>query len=148
MDSTMKKYELTEKTKELNGRTLHRIRALVAVGDDVEAGDLGGWVESETSLSQEGNAWVFGNALVYGNARLTATAHYLTIGPIGSRDSTTTFFRGKDRRIYVACGFFRGDLDAFRAAVSKTHGDNRHAKAYLAAIELAKLQIIEEAKEE
>ena len=43
--------------------------------------------------------------------------------------------------IMVACGCFRGDIDAFTANVAETHGDSSHAKAYMASIELAKLRI-------
>ena len=62
-----KKYELTNETKEYQGRVLHRIRALKDFGG-VRAGDLGGWVEKEGNLSQFGACWVYGDALVYGNA--------------------------------------------------------------------------------
>jgi len=41
-----KKYELTDETKELQGKTLHRIKALKDFGN-VRAGDLGGWIERE-----------------------------------------------------------------------------------------------------
>ena len=42
----MKKYELTDETKEFNGKTLYRIRALIDFGL-VKTGDLGGWIEKE-----------------------------------------------------------------------------------------------------
>lgn len=57
----MKKYKLTAETKVVFGRTLHRIRALVAFGN-VNAGELGGWIEKEDNLDHYGNAWVYGNA--------------------------------------------------------------------------------------
>ncbi|EHL2852761.1 hypothetical protein KCE64_005303, partial [Salmonella enterica subsp. enterica serovar Hvittingfoss] len=64
----MKKFEIiTEMTKEIFGKKLFRIRALVSF-DCVNKGDLGGWVEKEDNLSQEGNAWVFGDARVFGDA--------------------------------------------------------------------------------
>ena len=69
----MKKYELTSETKVVCGRTLHRIRALVAFGN-VEAGELGGFIEKEGNLNQSGNAWVYGDARVYGNARVSGGA--------------------------------------------------------------------------
>lgn len=62
-----KKYKLTDETKEWHGHTLHRIQALRDFGD-VEAGDLGGWVESEDNLSLGNEAWVYDYATVYGNA--------------------------------------------------------------------------------
>lgn len=46
---------------------LYRIRALKDFGD-VKAGDLGGYIESERNLSQEGNCWVSDEAKVYDNA--------------------------------------------------------------------------------
>lgn len=41
----------------------------------------------------------------------------------------------------MKCGCFNGTLEEFTAAVGKRHEDSRHAKAYLAAIKLAALQI-------
>lgn len=61
------KYKLTDETKELGGVTLHRIQALKDF-KDVKAGDLGGWVEKEENLSQEGDCWVFDDAQVFNNA--------------------------------------------------------------------------------
>ena len=46
-----------------------RIRALRDFGY-VKTGDIGGFVESERNLSQDGDCWVSGNAQVYGNARV------------------------------------------------------------------------------
>lgn len=79
----MKKYELTEETKEFCGRTLHRIKALKDFGI-IKAGELGGWVENERNLSQKGDAWVFDKACVFGNARVYGNArvaeHTLVFG--------------------------------------------------------------------
>lgn len=66
----MKKYEFTEETKIIDGVTLHRIKALIDFSDDIKAGDIGGFIESESNLSHDGNAWVYDNACVYGNARV------------------------------------------------------------------------------
>ena len=85
-----------------------------------------------------GNARVYGNAEVYGNARVYGDAHYLTISSIGSRKATTTFFRAVGGVLKVRCGCFYGTIEAFAEKVRETHGDNRHAKAYAVAIELAK----------
>ena len=166
----MKKYELTAESIVKFGRVLFRIKALVAFGD-VEEGELGGFIEKEENLDQSGNAWVSGDAQVYGNARVYGNAqvsgnawvygnaqvygnawvsgdawvfrmsHYLTVGPLGSRNDFTTFFRTKHLTIGVKCGCFKGDIDQFFEAVEKTHGNNKHARAYKAAIALAKLQI-------
>ena len=57
----MNKFELTEETIEIGVVTLHRIRALVAFRN-VEAGELGGFLEKIENLSMSGDAWVSGNA--------------------------------------------------------------------------------------
>ena len=72
----MKKYELTNETKTLAGGTvLRRIRALRDIPRfGVKAGELGGFVEEENNLSQDGDAWVFCDANVYGNAWVSGDA--------------------------------------------------------------------------
>lgn len=63
-----RKYELLQdQTIEWCGRTLYRIRALRDFGA-VHAGDVGGYIECERNLSQDGNARVYGNACVCDNA--------------------------------------------------------------------------------
>ena len=130
----MKKYELTEETTNIFGKTLHRIRATRDFSN-VHAGDLGGFIENELNLSHDRDTWVYGNALVKG------TRDIYWISCIGSRDGTTTFFRNANNGISVSCGCFYGTIDEFAAAVTKTHGDNEHAQAYRHAIEIAKLRI-------
>ena len=148
----MKKYELTEETINVFGKTLHRIRATRDFSN-VHAGDLGGFIENELNLSHDRDTWVYGNALVSGDALVSGNARVygnaLVKGPrdiywiscIGSRDGTTTFFRNANNGISVSCGCFYGTIDEFAAAVTKTHGDNEHAQAYRHAIEIAKLRI-------
>jgi hypothetical protein len=231
------KYEFTGETKDRFCRTLHRIRACRSFGN-VNAGDIGGWIEKEENLDHDGTCWVsdnacvfdtahvFGNAqvsnkamvfhdarvfddaqvseaalvfdkasvynrakvfgrawvgdssavcesarvcgrawisgrsMVYGDAwvygkanirgeaevcgeaRIQRTNHYLCISPIGRRLDMITFFRATNvNKIHVNSYWFRGDIDAFARAVQATYGNNYHAKAYTAAIELAKTQI-------
>ena len=58
-----------------NGRTLKRIRALIAItAVGVLPGQLGGYIEHENNLSHYGNAWVSDNARVSGNARVYSNA--------------------------------------------------------------------------
>lgn len=139
----MKKYELTAEFIEKWGKKLFRIKALIGFGS-VEAGELGGYVEKEDNLAQNGNAWVFDDAEVYGNARVFGNADYLLIGRIGSRFSFTTFFKNKDKGITVSCGCFLGTIAEFRAKVTDTHGNNKHAKIYNLAADMAELQILGE----
>ena len=211
----MKKYELTAEFIEKWGKKLFRIKALISFGS-VEAGELGGYVEKEDNLAQDGNAWVCGNAWVYGNAKVYGNAWVcgdaevcgnawvygnaevcdnawvygnawvcdnarvcgdaevcdnakvcdnawvcgdakvcgnawvcdnadcLLIGRIGSRLSFTTFFQNKDKGITVSCGCFLGTIAEFRAKVTDTHGNNKHAKMYNLAADMAELQILGE----
>ena len=199
----MKKYELTAEFIEKWGKKLFRIKALISFGS-VEAGELGGYVEKEDNLAQDGDAWVcddawvygnarvyddawvygdarvygnaevYGDARVYGNARVCddawvygnawvcgnarvcddawvygnawvcGNADYLLIGRIGSRFSFTTFFKNKDKGITVSCGCFLGTIAEFRAKVTDTHGNNKHAKMYNLAADMAELQILGE----
>lgn len=140
----MKKYEFTGETKTVNSLlrtiTYRRIRAKVAFGI-VEAGEVGGWIEKEENLSDDGNAWVYGNAEVSGNAKVLKTTNIFVIGPAGRRNAYTTFYRDKDNEISVRCGCFCGKLDKFLRKVSETHGANKYALVYQASVELAKMQI-------
>ena len=70
----MKKYELTsEFIIVASGIKLYRIKALISFAN-IEAGDLGGFIEKEENLNQHGDAWVYGDARVYGNARVFGDA--------------------------------------------------------------------------
>ena len=164
------KYEFTGETRALSSTTiLHRIRAVIDIPSaGVNAGDIGGWIESDSNLSNSGDAWVGGDARVSGDAwvgddarvsgsawvsddaRVVGNAHinsnkdFIIIGPIGSRSDFTTFFKNVDGIVCVRCGCFSGTVDEFLAAVQKTHGDNRFGREYRIAAELAKTHILEE----
>ena len=160
----MKKYELTEETVTVYGKTLYRIRAVRDFGS-VKTGEFGGYIEKEENLSHFGNAWVSGNAWVFdnakvyddawvcgdakvygdawvsGNAEVFNTRHFFVQGPIGSRDGYVTFYRTKDDTVEVRCGCFSGSLQKFVDRVEETHGGSRYEKEYKLAAELAKVCI-------
>lgn len=68
--NNMKKYELTNETKKVNGKTFYRIKALKDFGN-IKKGELGGYVESENILSQEGNCWIYSGATVDNGTMIT-----------------------------------------------------------------------------
>jgi len=68
------KYELTTTFIEHNGKKLYQIKALKNFGD-VYAGELGGYIEKESNLSQEGDCWVFVNAKAYDEAKVYDDAY-------------------------------------------------------------------------
>lgn len=77
-----KKYELlTDKTIQVDGHTLYRIRALRDVGI-VKAGSIGGYVESEDNLSHFGNCWVYNYAKVYENASVYNNAEVCNLASV------------------------------------------------------------------
>ena len=148
----MKKYELTEETVTVYGKTLYRIRAVRDFGS-VKTGEFGGYIEKEENLSHFGNAWICGDAKVFGNAKVSGNAwvysnaevfntrHFFVQGPIGSRDGYVTFYRTKDDTVGVRCGCFSGSLQEFVNQVEETHGGSRYEKEYKLAAELAKVCI-------
>ena len=96
----------------------------------MDASELGGWIEKESNLSQDGDAWVCGDARVYGNA------DYTTIEGFGtSFRTTTTFFRCEDKFIRVKCECFYGTIDEFRKRVKNTCG-GKIAEEYLLIADL------------
>jgi len=64
-----KKFKLGKK----EGNGLCRVIALRSFGC-VAKGEVGGFVEKEANLSQEGDAWVSGDAQVYGDAWVSGDA--------------------------------------------------------------------------
>lgn len=68
-----RKYTLTSETKVVQGHTLYRIRALKSFNTIIK-GDLGGFIESEENLYQEGTCWVYHNAMVYEEAKVSGEA--------------------------------------------------------------------------
>ena len=124
----------------------------------IKTKELGGYIEKESNLSQEGNAKVSGNAEVWGNAEVSGNAEvwgdakvsgnaevwgddYIAISPIGSRRASVTFTKDKNGNLFVTTGCFSGSIEEFEKAVKKEHGDNEHGKNYQLAIALAKAKL-------
>jgi carbonic anhydrase/acetyltransferase-like protein (isoleucine patch superfamily) len=68
------KYGFTGDTMEHCGYILQRIICLESIAYSVIKDQLGGWIEKESNLSQDGNAWVADEAKVYGNAQIQGNA--------------------------------------------------------------------------
>jgi len=63
----MKKYKMIEEG------SMFRLKALKDFAD-VKKGDVGGLIEKEANLSQDGNCWVYKNAKVYEDAQVSGNA--------------------------------------------------------------------------
>lgn len=75
----MKKFELDySSSTTYRGRTLFRIKALknftTSSGENIYKGDLGGYVQSEKNLDQNGTSWIFKGAIAMDDARVLNNA--------------------------------------------------------------------------
>lgn len=91
---------------------------------------------------------IYGKMSIPSYSKISEQNHILSIGPIGSRDDTTTFCLGDNGKIRVKCGCFDGAIDTFEKEVNEEHLGNKHWKVYKKAIEMAKIQIMESDREE
>lgn len=83
------KYEITN-IQHPEWRFLRRIRALRDIPRyGVEAGDLGGWVEKEYNLSQDGNAWVGEQATAFENSLVDEDSAVLGHARVGGKVVTS-----------------------------------------------------------
>ena len=170
----MKKYELCLNDKiTFLGRELFRIKSLISFatsnGEEISEGDLGGYIEKEENLSQDGNAWVggdakvygnakvggdakvygntwvygdakvYGNAEVYGYAKVYGDAHIFAASPIGRYAQTITFFRTNNNEIAIGFGFNLYTIQEFEEVM--TDWPESQVKVAKAVIEAAKLHI-------
>lgn len=69
-----KKYEITTNECVIDGRKFFQVKALKDFGS-VVAGKLGGYVEGEHNLSQEGSCWIEPTVVLMDNARVTDHAY-------------------------------------------------------------------------
>lgn len=67
------KYKLTENFIIQGNKKLYQIQSLKNFLD-VKVGELGGYIESEKNLSQEGDCWIYDDARVYDNAVVCGNA--------------------------------------------------------------------------
>ena len=74
LEKKSSKYTISDESIEFQNKILFRIVAQkdfnTNSGEKVHAGDIGGWVESEKNLSQEGSCWIFDNAKALDNAQV------------------------------------------------------------------------------
>ena len=67
------KFRLTDNKRKVGRTNLYQIEALKNF-NEVKAGELGGWLQTESNLSQEGDCWVGNGAVVYDAARVVGNA--------------------------------------------------------------------------
>lgn len=84
-----------------------------------------------------GKAFIRDNAEISDSCTITVTSDYFVIGPIGSENDSTTFYKS-DSGISVSCGCFYGTLEKFERKVKDRHHGTKYENQYLAAIVCAK----------
>ena len=74
-----KKYKIRKDLSyAFDGHELYRVEALKDFGN-VKKGSVGGFIEKEENLSQEGTCWIFLDAKVYDNAKVFGNAIILSL---------------------------------------------------------------------
>lgn len=69
----MSKYKITE-IEHPKYPWLHRIQAVSDVNEKVPKGTLGGFIENENNLSQEGTCWIYDDAICCENGEVKEEA--------------------------------------------------------------------------
>lgn len=147
-----KKFELTEKyvVNEL-GTKLYQIKCTKTF-EYAKKGELGGYIEREVNLSQEGNAWVSGDAQVYGDARvsgdaqvsgnacLKSNADHCGFDCFGSSNRHTHAYLTSGNTVEITCGCFRGSIEEFEKKVKNTHAGTVYENQYNAIINVIKIK--------
>ena len=141
-----KKFELTENyvVNEF-GTKLYQIKCTKTFKYAKE-GELGGYIEKEENLSQEGNAWVSGDAQVSGNARvfgdacLKSDADHCGFDCLGSSNRHTHAYLTGDNTVEITCGCFRGSIEEFEKKVKNTHDGTVYENQYNAIINVIKIK--------
>lgn len=145
------------------GLKMYQIKCTKAFGS-IKEGELGGFIEKEANLSQDGNAWVcnnaevFGDARVYGDARVSGNAwvygdawvsgdadinsddKHCGFDCFGSQNRHTHAYMTKQGTVEITCGCFRGTFDAFVRKVEETHAGTVYEKQYKAVAKLIKIK--------
>lgn len=130
MNENSKKFALTGETKIYNGVTLYRIKALKDIKKyEVVAGDLGGFVQYSSNLSQEDGSWITKDSIVMGSTILrydslvrgTVLADVEVFGRVTVFDSdvSDSVLRGCNQVIdsNISCAIFKKGVSAFGVTV-------------------------------
>lgn len=115
--SKTKRYEFTGESIQYHGKTLRQIRALVNINLLTDAGDVGGYIESEANLPQDGTGWVggtaqvFDRAEVFGNAKVGKNAHVYEFAKVSGNADVLGTARIHGSSIVTDNAVVHGDAD-------------------------------------
>ena len=130
-----KKFELLpDDTIEVFGRKHFRIKAKINFGT-VETGELGGYIEKEENLSENGDATVsddarvYGNAEVYGDAWVTSQKDYIVFK--NSWSSFRWFTYTKSNKMWKAGCFYGTGQELIEKAYQDSEQSGKCYEAYV-----------------
>ena len=129
-----KKFELTENyvVNEF-GTKLYQIKCTKTF-EYAKEGEIGGFIEKEENLSQEGNAWVCGTAC------LKSDADHCGFDCFGSSNRHTHAYLTSDNTVEITCGCFRGSIGEFEKRVKNIHAGTVYENQYNAIINVIKIK--------
>lgn len=130
-----KKFELTENyVVNESGTKLYQIKCIKTFKYAKEGG-LGGYIEKEENLSQEGDAWVYGNARVYGDARVLGNAQVYGNARVAGDARVSGAARVYGNAVVFGAAWVSGDAclksNADHCGFDCFGSSNRHTHAYL-----------------
>ena len=133
-----KKFELLpDDTIEVFGRKHFRIKAKINFGA-VGTGELGGYIEKEESLSENGDAWVSGDATVSGDAWVTSQKDYIVFK--NSWSSFRWFTYTKSNKMWKVGCFYGTGQELIKKAYEDSEQSGKCYEAYVnLVLELEKL---------
>ena len=133
-----KKFELLpDDTIEVFGRTHIRIKAKINFGT-VGTGELGGYIEKEENLSENGTAWVSGDATVSGDAWVTSQKDYIVFK--NSWSSFRWFTYTKSNKMWKVGCFYGTGQELIKKAYEDSEQSGKCYEAYVnLVLELEKL---------
>ena len=104
------------------------LRGAKLSGANLSGADLRG---ADLSMANLRGAYLSG-------AKLNGAIGIISIGPVGSRGDMMYVVK-HEADIMIKTGCFWGTVSEFESAITKTHGDNAYARAYQAALALARI---------
>ena len=133
-----KKFELLpDDTIEVFGRKHFRIKAKINFGT-VGTGELGGYIEKEENLSENGDAWVSGDATVSGDAWVTSQKDYIIFK--NSWSSFRWFTYTKSNKMWKVGCFYGTGQELIKKAYEDSEQSGKCYEAYVnLVLELEKL---------
>lgn len=125
---TQKKYKFLRRTRLVNG---FKLRQIVAVRDfgSVKAGDLGGFIEKEDTLSHHDTCWIDADSFVYGDSLISRDSQIKnstlnSVEVVASHVFDSTLKEGYLEHSVVALNSHLQDITINHSLLAEVRGNN------------------------